>query len=141
MVEQLLTSCCVPAGCSSGLSPETKGVYVLFFLLSSLILMLLAAAGLLYRRHHRGAFLVRCHSHGSISPPDPKNNQRHHHHDDRYSSPVDSDLPPPPPPVRGFREAWPRGKERCPVVDLPLLRFSPLLPPDGHVPPQEGVKM
>ncbi|XP_073328856.1 uncharacterized protein [Pagrus major] len=131
------------AGCSSGLSAETRGVYVLFFLLSSLILMLLAAAGLLYHRHHRGAFLVRCHSHSSVSPPDPNNHHHHrrHHHDDGYSSPPDSDLPPPPPPVRGFREAWPQVKERCPVVDLPLLRFSPLLPPDVHVQPQEGVKM
>ncbi|XP_037621797.1 uncharacterized protein zgc:66455 isoform X1 [Sebastes umbrosus] len=127
------------AGCRSGLSAETKGVYVLFFLLGSLILMLLAAAGLLYHRHHRGAFLVRCHS--SISHPDPNNNHHHHHHDDSYSCPADSDLLPPPPPARGFREGWPQVKERCPPVDLPLLRFSPLLPPDAYLEPQEGGKM
>ncbi|XP_040893173.1 uncharacterized protein zgc:66455 [Toxotes jaculatrix] len=124
------------AGCGSGLSAETKGVYVLFFLLSSIILMLLAAAGMLYHRHHRGMFLVRCHS--SVPPPDPNNN-RHHH--DSYSSPVDSDLPPPPPPARGPREGWAQVKERCPAVDLPLLRFSSLLPPDGYMEPQEGGKM
>ncbi|XP_045905327.1 uncharacterized protein zgc:66455 isoform X1 [Micropterus dolomieu] len=126
------------AGCSSGLSAESKGVYVLFFLLSSLLLMLLAAAALLYHRHHRGAFLVRCHSDSSMSPPDLNNN---HHHDDIYSTPADSDLPPPPPPVRGFREDWPQIKERRPAMDLPLLRFSPLLPPDGYREPQEGGKM
>uniref|UniRef100_A0A8C2ZHA3 EGF-like domain-containing protein n=1 Tax=Cyclopterus lumpus TaxID=8103 RepID=A0A8C2ZHA3_CYCLU len=117
----LLTSCFVcGAGCSSGLSAETKAVYVLFFLLSFLILMLLVAAGLLYHRHHRGEFLVRCD--GSGSRPDPVD--RHRHHDD-------CDLPPPPPPpARGFRESWPQAKERYPVADLPLLSFSPLLPPD-----------
>ncbi|XP_023257627.1 uncharacterized protein LOC111651810 [Seriola lalandi dorsalis] len=127
------------AGCGSGLSAETKGIYVLFFLLSSFILMLLAAAGALYRRHHRGMFLVRCHSSSSVSPPDPNNNQHHHH--DGYSSPHDADLPPPPLPARGPREGWPQVKERCPAMDLPLLRFSPLLPPDGYLEPREGGKM
>ncbi|XP_041640267.1 uncharacterized protein zgc:66455 [Cheilinus undulatus] len=119
-------------GCSSGLSAETKGVYVLFFLLSSLILMLLGAAGMLYHRHHRGAFLVRCHS--NLSHTDPNNNHHHQHHEG------DPDLtpPPPPPPARGFREGWPQMKEHLPPVDLPLLRFSPLLPPDDYTEPQEG---
>ncbi|XP_049428448.1 uncharacterized protein zgc:66455 isoform X2 [Epinephelus fuscoguttatus] len=130
-----------PAGCSSGLSAETKGVYVLFFLLSSLILMLLAAAGLLYHRHHRGAFLVRCHSSDSMSPSDGNNNSNHHHDDDGYSNPADPDLPPPPPPARGFREGWPQVKERCPAVELPLLRFSSLLPLDSYMQPQEGGKV
>ncbi|KAF0036884.1 hypothetical protein F2P81_009758 [Scophthalmus maximus] len=126
------------AGCGSGLSVETKGVYVLFFLLSSLILMLLAAAGMLYRRHHRGAFLVRCRS-GSICPPDPDNIHQHH---DGYPSPADSDMPPPPPPPRAApRDAWPQVKELCPAVDLPLLRFSPLVPSDGYLEPRQGRKM
>uniref|UniRef100_A0A8C8A0R9 EGF-like domain-containing protein n=1 Tax=Oryzias sinensis TaxID=183150 RepID=A0A8C8A0R9_9TELE len=125
--------------CSSGLSSETKGVYILFFLLSSLILMLVAVAGTLYHRHHRGAFLVRCHNSGSISPPDSNNN--HLHHEDHYSSPADSDLPPPPPPARGSRDSWAPGKERRLPVDLPLLRFSPLLPPDSYIDPQDGGKM
>uniref|UniRef100_A0AAQ5X6S5 EGF-like domain-containing protein n=1 Tax=Amphiprion ocellaris TaxID=80972 RepID=A0AAQ5X6S5_AMPOC len=135
-----LTSSCLPAGCSSGLSSEAKGVYVLFFLLSSLILMLLVAAGMIYRRHHQGTFLVRCHSSSSISSPD-HNNNNHHHPDDGYSSPTDCDLPPPPPPVRGPREAWGQVKGHGPAVDLPLLRFSPLLPPDSYIDPQEGGKM
>lgn len=98
--------------CSSGLSAETKGVYVLFFLLSALILMLLVAAGMLYRRHHRGAFLVHCHKAGSISSHEPKK---------EGSFCPDAELPPPPPPLRGY-------KEGRPPVDLPLLRFNPLLP-------------
>ncbi|MEQ2201952.1 hypothetical protein XENOCAPTIV_021260, partial [Xenoophorus captivus] len=125
------------AGCSSGLSSEAKGVYVLFFLLSSLILTLLAVAGTLYHRHHRGGFVVRCPS--SLSPPDSNNN--HLHPDDSYSTPTDCDLPPPPPPASGSRESWTQMKERCPPVDLPLLRFSSLLPPDGYIDPQESGKM
>ncbi|KAM7419883.1 hypothetical protein PAMA_016809 [Pampus argenteus] len=134
-------------GCSSGLSAETKGVYVLFFLLSFLILMLLVAAGMLYYRHRRGAFLVHClSSSGSVSPPDPNNNStssnnNHYYRYDSYSGPADSDLPPPPPPARGPRVGWPKVKEQRPAMDLPLLRFSPLLRPDGIVEPQEGGKM
>uniref|UniRef100_A0A3B3CJ12 EGF-like domain-containing protein n=1 Tax=Oryzias melastigma TaxID=30732 RepID=A0A3B3CJ12_ORYME len=129
------------SSCSSGLSSETKGVYILFFLLSSLILSLVAVAGTLYHRHHRGAFLVRCHNSGSITPPDPNNNNNHLHPEDHYSSPADSDLPPPPPPARGSRDSWAPGKERRLNVDLPLLRFSPLLPPDSYIDPQDGGKM
>ncbi|KAK2817545.1 hypothetical protein Q5P01_025736 [Channa striata] len=129
------------SGCSSRLSPETKGVYVLFFLLSSLMLMLLLGAAVLYHRHHRGAFVVRCNSNGSsIAAPDLNNNSIHHQRDG-YSCPTESDTPAPPPPPRGPRRGWPQGKERCPPVDLPLLRFSSLLPPDDYVEPQEGVKM
>ncbi|XP_037327854.2 uncharacterized protein zgc:66455 isoform X1 [Pungitius pungitius] len=120
------------AGCSLGMSAETKGVYVLFFLLSFLVLMLMAVAGLLYHRRHRGEFVVRCNS--AVSHPDHHQRRGPHH----YNEP---DLPPPPPPARSFREAWPQGKERYPVVDLPLLSFSPLLPPDGYREPREGVKM
>lgn len=109
------------AGCSSGLSAETKGVYVLFFLLSALIVMLLVAAGMLYRRHHRGAFLVHCQKTGSISSHKPKK---------EGSFCPNAELPPPPLPSRGYREAWPPLKEGHPPVDLPLLRFNPLLPPE-----------
>ncbi|KAM4750908.1 uncharacterized protein FYW61_005839 [Anableps anableps] len=126
-----------PAGCSSGLSSETKGVYVLFFLLSFLILTLLAVTGTLYHRHHRGGFVVRCPS--SVSPPDSNNN--HLHPDDSYSTPTDCDLPPPPPPARGGRESWAPVKERCPPADLPLLRFTSLLPTDGYIDPQESGKL
>lgn len=87
---------------------------MLFFLLSALILMLLVAAGMLYRRHHRGAFLVHCQKAGSMSSHEPKK---------EGSFSPDAELPPPPPPSRGYREGRP-------PVDLPLLRFNPLLPPE-----------
>lgn len=121
--DRLLTHCRLPAGCASGLSAETKGVYVLFFLLSSLVLMLLAAGGLLYHRHRRGAFKVHCHSTSSVSASDPGNS----HH----LRAVEPELPPPPPPARSFRDGWP-------AVELPLLRFSSMLPSDGYKERQGG---
>ncbi|XP_013122962.1 uncharacterized protein zgc:66455 isoform X3 [Oreochromis niloticus] len=124
------------AGCSSNLSTETKGVYVLFFLLSSLILALLVVAGMLYHRHHWGKFLVRCHSNSSLSPSDPNNN---HQPEENYSNPADSDPPPPSPPAWGPRECWGHVKEQRPVVDLQLLRFNLLHPPDSYMDQQEGV--
>uniref|UniRef100_A0A8C6PY82 Uncharacterized LOC107382281 n=1 Tax=Nothobranchius furzeri TaxID=105023 RepID=A0A8C6PY82_NOTFU len=127
------------AGCTSGLTSESKGVYVLFFLLSFLILTLMVVAGTLYHRHHRGTFLVRCNSRDSISPPDPNNNH-HLHSDDSYSTPTECDLPPPPP-ARGIREGWVPVKEHCPSMDLTLLRFNSLLPPDGYIDPKDKGKM
>lgn len=135
----MLTGCGLPAGSGSGPSAETKGVYVLFFLLSSLVLMLLAVAGLLYHRHRRGAFQVRCQSAGSVSVPEPKNNRNRDNcgRAEREFPPLP---PPPPPPARGFRESWPRVKECCPAVELPLLRFSPLVM-DGYKEPKERGKI
>ncbi|XP_026158865.1 uncharacterized protein LOC113128036 [Mastacembelus armatus] len=129
------------AGCGSGLSAETKGVYVLFFLLSSLFLILVVVAAMMYHRHHRGSFLVRCHSNSSshsFSPPDLNNNNNQPHHG--YSCPGDSHLPPPPVPARGPRGGWTQGKEGSPAIDLRLLRFSLLQPPDGCQEPQESGK-
>lgn len=128
----LLTVCGLLAGFGSGLAAETKGVYVLFFLLSSLVLMLLAAAGLLYHRHRRGAFQVHCQSAGNVS--DPNNNR---HRDD--CGPAELPPLPLPPPARVLRESWPRVKECCPAVELPLLRFSPLM--EGCKEPQERGKI
>ncbi|XP_042084037.1 uncharacterized protein zgc:66455 isoform X5 [Haplochromis burtoni] len=125
------------AGCSSRLSTEAKGVYILFFLLSSLILALLVVAGMFYHRHHRGKFLVRCHSNSSLSPSDPNNN--HQHPEENYSNPADSDPPPPSPPAWGPRECWGHVKEQRQVVDLQLLRFNLLHPPDRYMDQQEGV--
>ncbi|XP_039860235.1 uncharacterized protein zgc:66455 isoform X3 [Simochromis diagramma] len=124
-------------GCSSRLSTEAKGVYILFFLLSSLILALLVVAGMFYHRHHRGKFLVRCHSNSSLSPSDPNNN--HQHPEENYSNPADSDPPPPSPPAWGPRECWGHVKEQRQVVDLQLLRFNLLHPPDSYMDQREGV--
>ncbi|XP_071246888.1 uncharacterized protein [Salvelinus alpinus] len=139
------------AGCTSERSSGMiKGIYVVCFLFSFLILLLLCTVGVLYHRHHRGAILVHCRrsSLGSIPPPDYKNS----------SIRSNSELPPP---IRRPKEGWARGwarpkegwawarpkegwarpKEGCPSVDLPLLRFSPLLPLDGYMEPGEGVKL
>lgn len=128
----LLTGSGLLAGFGSALAAETKGVYVLFFLLSSLVLMLLAAAGLLYHRHRRGAFQVRCQSARNVSDP---NNNRH-----QDCGPAELPPLPPPPPARALRESWPRVKDCCPAVELPLLRFSPLMM-EGYKEPQERGKI
>eukprot|EP00063_Salmo_salar_P052418 XP_014027253.1 PREDICTED: uncharacterized protein LOC106585498 [Salmo salar] len=109
------------AGCTSEWSSGMiKGIYVVCFLFSFLILLLLCTVGVLYHRHHWGAFLVHCRrsSLGSIPPPDYKNS----------SICTNSVLPPP---IRRPKEGWAHPKDCCPSVDLPLLRFSPLLPLDG----------
>ncbi|XP_037106852.1 uncharacterized protein zgc:66455 isoform X1 [Syngnathus acus] len=120
-----------PAGCSRGLSGETKGVYVLFFLLSFLLLMSLAVACALYSRRRCGAFLPKGQT--------PDSARRCPDDDNAYAAAA-SDLSPPPPPARGPRDAWPIHKERCVAVDLPLLRFSPLTPSDVYTDSQEGGK-
>ncbi|XP_055761505.1 uncharacterized protein LOC129838507 isoform X1 [Salvelinus fontinalis] len=136
-------------GCTSVWSSGmVKGIYVVCFLLSFLILLLLGTVGVLYHRHHRGAFLVHCRSssHGSvppIPPPDYKNDGN-----DNTSIRTNSELPPPLPPIQRpkescarSKEGWAHPKDCCPSVDLPLLRFSPLLPLDGYMEPGEGVKL
>ncbi|XP_035635362.1 uncharacterized protein zgc:66455 isoform X2 [Oncorhynchus keta] len=126
-------------GCTSVWSSGmVKGIYVVCFLLSFLILLLLGTVGMLYHRHHRGAFLVHCRRRSLVSvppipPPDYKN-------DDNTSTRTNSELPPPVPPIRRPKEGWAHPKDCCPSVDLPLLRFSPLLPLDGYMEPGEGVK-
>uniref|UniRef100_A0A8C5A564 CUB domain-containing protein n=1 Tax=Gadus morhua TaxID=8049 RepID=A0A8C5A564_GADMO len=126
------------AGCRSGPSAEvTKGVYVVFFLLSVLILTLLASMAVMYSRHHRGTFLLHCHRDGLTDDiPRPARERRNFD--------ADADLPPPPPPIRrpkdGWahpKEGWSHPKECCPPVDVPLLRFNPILPLDGLIDPPE----
>ncbi|XP_029480265.1 uncharacterized protein zgc:66455 isoform X2 [Oncorhynchus nerka] len=129
-------------GCTSPWSSGmVKGVYVVCFLLSFLILLLLGTVGMLYHRHHRGAFLVHCRRRSLVSvppipPPDYKNDGN-----DNTSTHTNSEQPPPVPPIRRPKEGWAHPKDCCPSVDLPLLRFSPLLPLDGYMEPGEGVKL
>ncbi|CAL8329334.1 unnamed protein product [Lota lota] len=128
---------CVDAkasGCWSGPSAEvTKGVYVLFFMLSFLILTLLAAIAVLYGRHRRGTFLVHCHRDG-FADGTPRLDGG------RRPVKADADLPPPPPPIRRPKDGWSHPKDCCPVTDVPLLRFNPILPLDGLIDPPEGLE-
>ncbi|CAL8333325.1 unnamed protein product [Merluccius merluccius] len=121
----------------SGPSAEvTKGVYVVFFLLSCLILTLLAAIAVMYRRHSSGTFLVRCHSDGFA---DDTARSVKGGNGERCRINADSDLLPPPPPIRRPKDGWSHPKECCPPVDVPLLRFNPILPLDGLIDPPEDL--
>lgn len=128
-----LTVC---SGAGGGLSAEARGVYALSFLLLLLLLGGGGAAGLLYHRHRRGGFQLRHQSSGSAPEANNNNNRDGGGPAERELPP----LPPPPPPARGLRESWPRAKEGCPPLELPLLRFSPLLV-DGLKEPQERGKI
>uniref|UniRef100_A0A8C7QW37 CUB domain-containing protein n=1 Tax=Oncorhynchus mykiss TaxID=8022 RepID=A0A8C7QW37_ONCMY len=117
----------------STITVDQHSIYVVCFLLSFLILLLLGTVGVLYHRHHRGAFLVHCRRSSLVSvppipPPDYKNDGN-----DNTSTRTNSELPPPVPPIRRPKEGWAHPKDCCPSVDLPLLRFSPLLPLDGYM--------
>ncbi|XP_051559482.1 uncharacterized protein zgc:66455 [Myxocyprinus asiaticus] len=96
-----------------------RGVYAVCCLLTLLILLLLVVVALLYRRYYRGAFLPRCQG-SSISSAvetvtnDGDNNNTTGSDPSRF----------PPPPIR-------LSKDGLRSLDLPLLRFSPLSPPDG----------
>uniref|UniRef100_A0A4W5MP69 EGF-like domain-containing protein n=1 Tax=Hucho hucho TaxID=62062 RepID=A0A4W5MP69_9TELE len=124
---------CVDTKAADMDSGMIKGIYATCFLLSFLIVLLLGTVGVLYHRHHRGAFMVHCRSSSlrsvpTIPPPDYKNDGN-----DNRSIRTDSELPPPLPPIRRPKEGWAHPKDCCPSADLPLLRFSPLLPLDGYM--------
>ncbi|XP_073670696.1 uncharacterized protein [Paramisgurnus dabryanus] len=107
--------------CNWTASPKIlKGIYVICSLLILLILLLLVVAAFLYRRYYRGIFLPSCQKSSISSTNDEDNNNTES--DDRGG--VDPRLPPPPPPMR-------LSKDGLRSLDLPLLRFSPLAPPDG----------
>ncbi|XP_051983311.1 uncharacterized protein zgc:66455 [Xyrauchen texanus] len=98
-----------------------RGVYAVCCLLTLLILLLLVVVALLYRRYYRGAFLPRCQGSSISSAMETVAN------DDDNNNTTGSDpsrFPPPPPPIR-------LSKDGLRSLDLPLLRFSPLSPPDG----------
>ncbi|XP_067296944.1 uncharacterized protein zgc:66455 [Pseudorasbora parva] len=111
--------------CSGTLSPRIlRGVYAICGLLVLLILLLLLVMLYLYRRHFRGVFLPHCQKSNvssvvdAVASDDDNNNTGN---DDCIGV---SRFPPPPPPMR-----IPKDGHRS--LDLPLLRFSSLVPPDG----------
>ncbi|KAK1803050.1 hypothetical protein P4O66_021583, partial [Electrophorus voltai] len=97
-------------------------LYIICFLLCFLLALLLVVLCVLYRRYHRGAFLPRC-QHGSIcsdtAVANDVNNNRWGRGHKSSASPI-----PPPPPSR-------LTKSTCPAPDLPLLKFSTLVPSGG----------
>ncbi|KAG9337794.1 hypothetical protein JZ751_027596 [Albula glossodonta] len=129
---------CKPApGLSSPSHPSSPSamlnfLYSLCFLLGFFVILLLCVVGTLYRRYHRGAFLVPCSNRGSHEGCDVN---------DVASVTQNGSQPaPPPPPIRRPRDGWGNPKDRCPSTDLPLLKFSPLVPPEDqtHVEKEEG---
>nr|XP_055060332.1 uncharacterized protein zgc:66455 [Misgurnus anguillicaudatus] len=107
--------------CNPSASPKIlKGIYAICSLLILLILLLLVVAAFLYRRYYRGIFLPRCQKTSVSSTNDEDNNNT----ESDGGGGVDPRLPPPPPPMR-------LSKDGLRSLDLPLLRFSPLAPPDG----------
>lgn len=123
------SSVCVESAehyCSGMSSPRIlQGVYAICCLLVFLILLLLLVMFYLYRRHFRGAFLPRCQkiSVSSVVDAVASNNDNNNTGNDGIGANQSRFLPPPPPmrmPKDGHRS-----------LDLPLLRFSSLVPPDG----------
>ncbi|XP_051746247.1 uncharacterized protein zgc:66455 isoform X2 [Ctenopharyngodon idella] len=113
--------------CSGTSSPTIlRGVYAICGLLAFLFLLLLLVMLYLYRRHYRGAFLLRCQKTSISSVVDAVANDDDNNNtgNDNGSGVNPSRFPPPPPPMR-----MPKDGHRS--LDLPLLRFSSLVPPDG----------
>ncbi|KAL6481830.1 hypothetical protein MHYP_G00099100 [Metynnis hypsauchen] len=97
-------------------------LYVVCVLLAFLIAVLLVVLGVLHRRYHRGAFLPHCTSSTKSFSATNNNNAE----GDVNNAADTSSLrpPPPPPPLRLSSQA-------STALDLPLLRFTPLAPPEG----------
>ncbi|XP_067261183.1 uncharacterized protein zgc:66455 [Chanodichthys erythropterus] len=121
------TSVCVESAepdCS-GTSPTIlQGVYAICGLLALLILLLLLVILYLYRRHYRGSFFPRCQKISISSVVDAVANDDDNNNTGNGSGANPSRFPPPPAPMR-----MPKDGHRS--LDLPLLRFSSLVPPDG----------
>ncbi|XP_017313604.1 uncharacterized protein zgc:66455 isoform X2 [Ictalurus punctatus] len=103
--------------CSKLLAPTL--LYTVCFLLCFFIALLMVALGVMYRRYHHGTFLPRCQHSSSSSFTDNDINNNPNSGSGNGGS-TSRSLPPPPP-------LHLAGGAR----DLPLLRFSPLSPPDG----------
>ncbi|KAF4118318.1 uncharacterized protein zgc:66455 [Onychostoma macrolepis] len=113
--------------CSWTSSPRIlRGVYAVVSLITLLIVLLLLVAFLLYHRSYRGSFLPRCQktSTSSVVETAASDEDNNNTGNDGSGGANPSVFPPPPPPLR-------LGKDGHRSLDLPLLRFSSLVPPDG----------
>ncbi|XP_016395930.1 uncharacterized protein LOC107729761 [Sinocyclocheilus rhinocerous] len=113
--------------CSWTSSPRIlRGVYAGISLITLLIVLLLLVAFLLYHRYYRGSFLPRCQktSASSVVETAASDDDNNNTGNDGSGDANPSIFPPPPPSMR-------MGKDGHRSLDLPLLRFSSLVPPDG----------
>uniref|UniRef100_A0A8C1NNG7 CUB domain-containing protein n=1 Tax=Cyprinus carpio TaxID=7962 RepID=A0A8C1NNG7_CYPCA len=113
--------------CSWTSSPTIlSGVYIVVGLLMLLIMLMLLVAFFLYHRYYRGSFLPHCQktSTSSVVETTVNDNVNNNTRSDGSGGARPSRFPPPPPPMR-------RPKDGHRSLDLQLLRFSSLVPPDG----------
>lgn len=113
--------------CSWTSSPRIlRGVYAVVSLITLLIVLLLLVAFLQHHRYYRGSFLPRCQktSASSVVETAASDEDNNNTGNDGSGGANPSVFPPPPPPLR-------LGKDGHRSLDLPLLRFSSLVPPDG----------
>ncbi|KAK2909307.1 hypothetical protein Q8A67_005144 [Cirrhinus molitorella] len=121
-------SACVASAdpdCSWTSSPTVlRGVYAIVSLLVLLIVLLLLVAFFLHHRYYRGSFLPRCQKSSASSVIETTANDNNNTGNDGSGGVNPSIFPPPPPSMR-------MSKDGHRSLDLPLLRFSSLVPPDG----------
>ncbi|XP_016139776.1 uncharacterized protein [Sinocyclocheilus grahami] len=114
--------------CSWTPSPTIlRGVYIVLGLLMLLIMLMLLVAFFLYHRYYRGSFLPHCQKTSASSVVETAANYDDTNNNtgsDGNGGANPSISPPPPPPMR-----MPKDGHRS--LDLQLLRFSSLVPPDG----------
>lgn len=111
--------------CSWKSSPTVLGgVYAVVSLLVLLIVLLLLVVYFLHHRYYRGSFLPRCQKSSASSVVETAANDNNNTGNNDSGSANPSIFPPPPPSVR-------MSKDSQRSLDLPLLRFSSLVPPDG----------
>lgn len=113
--------------CSWTSSPRIlRGVYAGVSLITLLIVLFLLVAFLLYHRYYRGSFLPRCQktSARSVVETTARDDDNNNTGNDGSGGANPSIFTLPPPSMR-------MGKDGHRSLDLPLLGFSSLLPPDG----------
>lgn len=98
-------------------------LYVVCVLLCVLIVLLLVVLVVFYRRYHRGAFLPHGHASSFRSFAAISDNNNNSENCVNGGADPSSRPLPPPPPLRVSKEA-------STVLDFPLLKFSPLEPPE-----------
>ncbi len=110
--------------CSWTSSPRIlRGIYAIVSLITILIVLLLLVAFLLYNRYYRGSFLPRCQKTSASGVVDTAASDEANNN--TGSGGANPSVPPPPPPPLRL------GKDGLRSLDLPLLRFSSVVPPDG----------